>query len=266
MCFIFVVLTPCKQQGQSNLDFENWTNQGTYDDLDNWITANKYSIIGANISCTQQSPKSGNYSLGISPIFLPNKDTLQGFALQKFKYNQRAMSINLYYKYNGLASDSTEVKIEFYKGYSLDTANKIGWSNIYLSKQKTWSYLSSDIIWKNNLQPDSAIILINNSIKNKNDTAYFDDIKLSMFKTNIKNVYTSKHDFFFNNTIKRLTFDKSLEGSDCCVIIRNNIGQIVFKSISNYGYIDLIDLKNGIYFYECISNQFNVFTGKFIIL
>ena len=248
--------------GQSNLNFENWSNKGSYYDLDSWYTGNTFYKLGANTSCHRGMPHSGSFSLGVSPIFL-FMDTTPGYAFQQFEYTQRAKSISLYYKYSSKTFDSSGLELDFFKGNSSDTNNKIGSAQLYFILNNNWSYMSQEIKWKNNEAPDSALIFIFNSFENKSDTLFIDDISISKSTNNTNQSLFQNFNIFINSN-SQLILENLEINKTYGIKVRDNIGQTVLDLSTCEKKIDLSELEIGLYTFEVFDSYRRISSGKII--
>lgn len=248
---------------QTNLDFEDWTNQGAYDDPTGWITMNFAVSIGGSISCAKHKPHWGNHSMRISHSEVPGVGTIAGFAVQQFECTKRPKSFSFYYIYKGSSLDSATVSISFTKGYSGDPQNTIGETSFILSNAPDWTMRSADILWKNGMIPDSATILIANSTTSIKDTLYIDDLSISMWGVPVSVIAKPDYHIYLDRE-NHLVLDPSLQKKTLGVTIRNNLGQTVFTQQSDMETIDLCQLPEGIYVYEIMTENHHPVTGKFV--
>lgn len=172
-----------------NSDFENWTNEGSYETPDGWATSDdtykSFDILGLSHPASvvkEVSSYSGNYALkvqNISGTYMGSViDTLPGFAVvshtngddffEGFAYSQRPVALTGYYKFMQGGSgtfphiDTAAIVVSFSKWNAVSKYRETvgGASLMIYTNASSFTSFSLDITYLNGTVPDSAIVMI----------------------------------------------------------------------------------------------------------
>lgn len=258
----------------TNNGFENWTSIGSYEDPDGWATMNPY-CMGSFYSCeksTDHYPANvGSYSLKVTNNTSLTQTT-GGWGIvvansmdypfkPAFPVIGHPNSLNGYFKYVSLNSDSLWIKVVLFNNGAMVTSNDY----YYGSTAINWTPFTIPIT--NYTTADSATIMLaayapqcptcgpkgNSSLKV--DNLSFDNLITSVSgveaTTASFNLYPNPATDVVNLTIG------NTNNNQVTVTIYNVLGEFIKSEllIHNEEQLSVSDLENGMYIVEVKSNN-----------
>lgn len=199
--FLFIALlgTASYSQAQSvpNGGFENWNNQTTYEDPQNWTSMNVLSMFGAEATAIKSTQAhSGNYALKLTTsvsdlgsdgemdtiagvLILGTSDFLNGTGAEGYPFTQRPDSLTGWYKLT--SPDDVPFQLEFFSSkWNATNQNyeTIGDASFSGEASSTYIRFSVPIDYSSNATPDSIRFFIVNANTNTSVTneLYLDDL------------------------------------------------------------------------------------------
>lgn len=252
-----------------NSDFENWTNKGSYNDLNGWATMNQY-CTGPFYSCTKSTdhyPSSiGSYSMRIENNTslgqttggwgIAVTDTMAYPFQPTFPIVGHPTSLTGYVKYNGLNGDTASIGLVMFNN-GIQVFHE---SESIVSTGGNWA--SFNFTFPTYTTADSATILVMaykpngpTDSPNGNSVLYVDNL-------NFDNLITSLDDLEINNEALKLfpnptsdyftlDFDNPIE-FEAIVNIYDVVGKLVSSEqlLNGRQQINVSSLNEGIYMIE----------------
>lgn len=185
-----------QSQALPNGGFENWTNQGAFEDPQYWATMNFYSISGAPATAFKSTDAhSGTYALKLKTLTAEvdgEMDTIRGIALLGSfnisngentigqSFTQRPDSLVGWYKLTSVNNSPFFIYSKLSKwNTSTNATEDIGETLFQGAANSSYVRFSVPIIYANNKTPDSLQILISNSLDSNviTNELLLDDLK-----------------------------------------------------------------------------------------
>ena len=280
-----------------NSNFENWTNQGTFDTPDYWYTSDQlYSSspdnsLSQNLIVKSSSPYSGNFSIEArnavrSINSIPN-DTVFGVAEAitdanhtGFPFTDRPVYFNGYYKFNQGGSgifpniDTGAVFVLLTKWNTVNNDYDVVGYGIMRAHQSVLSYthFSIPITYYSALAPDSAKVSITSSITLDKHfpatTITVDELTFSNV-TALQNFAASENPpILYPNPASKEAIVKNIPQEASELEIRDFTGKTIkrFQIDSETVNLSLDNLPDGIYFYSLYSSEnILLYSNKLVI-
>lgn len=273
----FLITGISNAQTVPNGDFENWTNAGTYDNPDNWLTYNDLSSFGVPITATKStSASSGTYALMLESktffnSFSSSNDSIEGFAMlgtgsflstytDGMPYSQRATALTGMYKYSHTQPDSGGVYVFFTKWNSgTSSQDFMGEATISFASAATYTPFSVNINYYLAGNPDSVHIYTYSSV----DTAksgsilLLDNLALTAPLGISAHVKSVRNNSAFPNPAKDFVNFSVSTNAESIVTIYNVLGKVISseKIYNGKGSVSTSDLPAGAYLYRIIDNE-----------
>lgn len=191
------------QNAIPNPGFENWTNQGSYDDPDGWGTLNSQtSALGIKTVLKSTSVHSGSFAINLvtKHITFINQ-TAPGIAgsngvfdqncscfIGGVPYNLRPDSITGWFKYSPVSTDTASVEITLSKwnGTSRDVVGSVKFTQS--TAVTTYTQFKTKINYSLTTDPDTMVIILLASwtgatSSNNNSSFFVDDLALTFPST-----------------------------------------------------------------------------------
>lgn len=157
-----------------NGGFENWTTIDTYQDPDNWITMNSSTAFAGVFSCEEGMPGTvgSAFAKVTSRQLVPGQpaSTVPGILISGdattgnggFPYTDRPAALNGSWQYGIQDNDAGNILVLFSKwNGGTQTSDVIGTGTMPITGSLTsWQTFSVPITYANELDPDSAAIVI----------------------------------------------------------------------------------------------------------
>jgi hypothetical protein len=157
-----------------NGGFENWTTVDSYQDPDNWITMNSSTAFAGTYSCEEGTPGAvGNaFAKVTSRQLVPDQpaSTVPGILISGdattgtggFPYTDRPEALNGSWQYGMQDNDAGSILVLFSKwNEDTQTSDPVGSGTADITGSLTsWQTFSIPITYVNEMDPDSAAIVI----------------------------------------------------------------------------------------------------------
>lgn len=189
-------LINAQSQPVPNGGFENWTNQGTFEDPQYWATMNLYTLAGAPATAIKSTDAhSGTYALKLKTVIAEvdgEMDTIRGIALLGSidlssgesttgqPFTQRPDSLVGWYKLTSVDNAPFIIYSKFSRrNTSTNTTEEIGETLFQGAANSNYVRFSVPIVYTNNQTPDSLQIIISNSLDSTviSNVLLLDDLK-----------------------------------------------------------------------------------------
>lgn len=265
-----------------NGGFETWTNQGTYEDPNNWASLNFFTLFGAPATTTKvTSVHSGNYAVKTETImadldqdgqtndtlpgttFLGSVDFINQIAVNGAAFALRPDSLVGWYKYTPGGSDALSITVMLTKwdGTTTNTVADGAWSSSttvgsYTRFHIPLTYSTSDT-------PDSVQIMLSASSNTATPGSqlWVDDLQfITNAAAGVATVSATPALQFYPNPA-----DKTLSvivAKSTTVEVYNALGmhlETVKANASDVVTIQTANYKNGVYFLKTESGQLQRF-------
>jgi hypothetical protein len=266
-----------------NGDFEDWTDFGSYENPDSWITSNDQDGSG-----TETVKLTEDAFSGISAARLENEEDDNGNVVVAtlisgntlsgktgFAYSQRPAFLQGYYMYkpkNGNDSCYIIVRLTHFNTVSQSTET-IG-TAVFSSADESEEYLlfSSAINYSSPTDPDTATIEIRAgkfSGGNEGSRLYVDALTFEDAATGVSQPATSfTQPLIFPNPAQDVIGINTSINTSAILTITDPVSNKVLKSLPVTGHhqqFSLGDLLPGVYIYRLINERSNVGSGKLVI-
>jgi hypothetical protein len=268
---------------QVNWEFQDWTNNATYNDPDGWLTINQYaSILGIDPPVEKDTLDSIylNFDAKLITRACPNcngfnlPDTLPGQIVQNIPYTTVPQSVFFSYKYEPQGNDVAVAYFELTRWDAVGDSTIIVASALdTISATTSWQVKNPNFIISDPGTPDTLNIIFLSSVGTalgagwpsaKDGSALYIDHIYTDAMVNIDRNEKSDIDLITiidDNQLKVVTSEK-----DATIQLIDLSGKIIFnKSITNNtSYFNVSGLPNGIYLVRLNSKQ-GIKTNKIII-
>jgi len=281
-------------QSIPNADFEEWQQEGSFNNPVSWGTSNisilsiitfnpvfqEISDVQSGNSCvkleTIEKDVSGDMVKVAGLITLGNFDinlsTRRAIVNGGIPFSKRPSLLSGYYKYSTSGLDSCIMSI-FLTKFNQDTkvSDTLGIGLFTSSNQSEWTLFEAPINYSSSEDPDSMNIVIlssDTSIFDAGSTLYVDNIFLDI-TSNVSPVILENEIIIFPNPAQEiLTINlKSYNFESVNYSLINATGQIILysKFHSQEELIDISKLDPGMYFVKITSRNNPPFTKSIII-
>lgn len=268
-------------QSLPNAGFETWTNQGLYDEADNWISLNMFSLFGMPITTTKSiESHSGTYAVKLETVANAT-DTLPGLLISglgdvlsqsNVPFAFRPARVLFYYKGGPAANDTAFVGLNLTKWDAVNSQQIVvggagisitSIANNYNLADITIDYMTADI-------PDTIMFFATSSNSNVNipgSNLFLDDISFMMSGVGIYENQMLSSSVYPNPAKDKLNFfmeDKEIKS----VVILDLSGRIIEEVVldGKTKSVSIEHFKNGTYLYQ-LKNEFEVVSiGKFEVV
>lgn len=289
----FLFLAPYKNIAQDlpNNSFENWTNQGSYSDPDEWTTPNSQLATMGIITVTQSNEaQSGISSISLESksffgALIPGAATLGDITLDLFTqtaeitggipYSERPARLKGYFKYAPAATDTFAVLAIFYKyNTSSNVTDTVG-VGVFRSGStiSDWTEFSAIINWYSDATPDSTNVLMLSSDYSQSTNAgsvlQVDNLTydFSTGETEIPAI-NQEISVYPNPANDYITFHRNYEASTSNKLeLYDLTGKMMLQTTMDCAIqrVNVSALPEGLYFYKLKTNQTVLHSGKIII-
>lgn len=271
-----------------NGSFETWTNMGLYGNPDQWSTPNDYTSPAGGFTCIKGTPGNPGTSyirlistsigsMGVIPAIavcgILNTSTMQPVSGFPFTSRPENLTGNWQFMANGEDQGYISVLLSHWNP-STQSRDTVAYNDFPLPGMvMSWRNFSIPLIYKNGMNPDSAIIVASASNSNGAVTAdgsylYLDNLS---FSGSVLTVSDTKQDgitIFPNPASDRVFIELSKKYSgNSTISVLDVSGREVFRSqhIFSNGKIsfNLQGIPDGNYFIRIISGK-EVLVRKFI--
>lgn len=263
-------LNTLNAQSFPNGGFENWTNQGTYEDPQYWTGFNMMSMFGAEETAIKSTQAhSGNYALklitSISDIggdgemdtlpgilMLGTTDILNGTGTTGYPFTQRPDSLVGWYKL--VSPDNTPFHLEFSStkwDAGSGSPETIGVATYEGQASASYKRFSVPISYSGSALPDSIQAFIGTSVDGSvTNELYLDDLGFIYNSTAGIQEQTAQIRLFPNpvNTQLSIESDQPIQQ----LVVKDLQGKQILELNANTGYyrLETGDLTPGVYFCE----------------
>ncbi|MBI3500464.1 MAG: T9SS type A sorting domain-containing protein [Bacteroidetes bacterium] len=287
---IFVTLSVIEALAQNaipNPGFENWTNQGSYDDPSGgWGTI--ADISGGFVVNCYKAPSpdmhSGTYACKLITKNIPFQGEAPGIVVTG-TINQSTMGVdggvlfNLkpdsmagWYKYSpvGVDTASVDVRLSYWNGTSRVQVAEARFEKT--TAVSSYARFSVPFIYAVPNTPDTMVIVLMSSYggatsANTNSTAYYDDLDLIYNTTAVnEQILNASVSVYPNPSSEFVIFSGTCQ--KFMLKISDEMGkQIMIAESDSRNYkLDVSTFPKGIYFYELLSGEAGkIQRGKFIV-
>lgn len=192
--FLIACLFGCNAYSQNvpNGGFENWTNMGSYEDLDQWLTLNPFFTVGYPLTATKSTPApSGNFALKLEVKSFMNPqtnmlDTMPGLVMSQnsgFPYALRPATMNANVKFSTPGIDTAEIYVQLARwNASLPGRELIGDAYFFVfTNLPVYTPISIPITYYNSANPDTCLVMITCGFTTPvpNSAFYIDNLSLN---------------------------------------------------------------------------------------
>lgn len=274
-------------QNLPNPNFETWTNMGTYEDPDNWITLSNFSSLAPEWPiCVAKSTDShsGTYACELeTKLNLVDTTVLAGFVIAgtgDFLFSGvnyvantvRPNSMLAYYKFAPINGDTAGISINLTKWDSntnsqitvgVGEVSIIGSTSTYTLIEVPVTYLTSDT-------PDTMMIVAASSIGSNPQVGtklVLDDISFSMSGAGVMDLNLYSSSIYPNPANDELEF-KIDNAKPTEVVLIDMAGKEIVTYALNFPMykINVSNLRQGSYIYQLKENGKIVSKGKINVI
>jgi len=277
------------QDSIPNSGFEDWTNFGSYEDPDNWITENQATSLSGVVTATKATGSnaySGNYAIRLETKQVVTEvvpgtaisGALNVMSLQLelgVPINIRPDNLCGWYKYIPFLADVGSIEIILTR-YNPTTKLRepVGTgvyaviaANSYTQFTVPIVYLSTD---PTDL-PDTALVSLISGTNTftAGSVLYVDDICLTYTPppVGIEPSENSAQFKFYPNPTSDILIFESTEATEVNLKLFDNTGRVVLQSrlLENSKSIDVSELSEGVYFYQLTNERHILQEGNITI-
>lgn len=266
-------------QSIPNAGFETWTDYGTYEDPDNWVTLNMFSGFGLPVTTSKSTDAyTGTYAAKLETTVGTSGDTLTGYlmsgtgdffsGISNVGFTQRPARVLFYYKGGPATNDTSFVGLTLTRWDNVNNVQiPVGEMEYQITSiQNAYTLVDATITYTDPGAPDTLTMtaVSSNTVTNiPGSVLYLDDISFQMGGVGIYETDAYSSSIYPNPVKEELSI--RLQGTTATSIeILDISGRLVDEiELKETKTLNVSHLNSGAYLYNLKNKDLIVSKGKF---